>query len=60
MYSNLEECNCIREDPKRLEKAQIRIMKRDRLFSSNLISTESYFEEEDAGKVNDDVSTDME
>ncbi|CAG8568667.1 13190_t:CDS:2, partial [Cetraspora pellucida] len=44
----------------RLEKAQINVMERDKLPQSNLISTESYFEEEETGEVNDSVSTDSE
>ncbi|CAG8756206.1 18170_t:CDS:2, partial [Dentiscutata erythropus] len=35
-------------------------MERDRLLSPNLINTESYFEEEDPGEVNNGVSTDTE
>ncbi|CAG8782000.1 11894_t:CDS:2, partial [Dentiscutata erythropus] len=42
-----------KKNRKRLEKAQIRVIERDRLLSLNLINTESYFEEEDPGKVND-------
>ncbi|CAG8805544.1 1848_t:CDS:1, partial [Dentiscutata erythropus] len=38
----------------RLEKTQIKVMERDRLPSPNLINTESYFEEEDPGEVNDE------
>ncbi|CAG8801633.1 8997_t:CDS:1, partial [Dentiscutata erythropus] len=35
-------------------------METDRLPSPNLINTKSYFEEEDLGEVNDDVSTNTE
>ncbi|CAG8784186.1 12605_t:CDS:1, partial [Racocetra fulgida] len=40
--------------------AQINVMKRDKLLQSNLISTKSYFEEEESSEVNDGVSTDSE
>ncbi|CAG8693770.1 10374_t:CDS:2, partial [Racocetra fulgida] len=45
---------------KAVVEAQINVMERDKLPQSNLISTESYFEEEESGEVNDGVSTDSE
>ncbi|CAG8748959.1 3801_t:CDS:2, partial [Racocetra fulgida] len=37
------------------KRAQINVMERDKLPQSNLISTESYFEEEESGEVNNGV-----